>query len=71
MFEVNEGVLDRIIRGIVGVALIIISILLLESTLKIVIIVIGVIVLVTGLSGFCGLYKILGINTCKIKSNKK
>jgi len=42
MFEVNEGVLDRIIRGIVGVALIIISILLLEGTLKIVIIVIGV-----------------------------
>jgi len=71
MFEVNEGVLDRIIRGIIGVALIIISILLLEGTLKIVLIVIGVIVLVTGLSGFCGLYKILGINTCKIKSNKK
>lgn len=33
-------------------------------------IIITIILVATGLIGFCGLYKLLGINTCKIKKSK-
>jgi hypothetical protein len=63
----NEGTTDRIIRLILGVVLILIGWPVLgNNTLGIVFDVIGVILLITGITGFCAIYRVLGINTIKI-----
>lgn len=63
----NEGPLDRIIRAIAAIILagsgyLFVSIL----WLKIVLFVVSGILVFTAITGFCGLYPILGINTCKV-----
>ncbi len=64
-FSKNEGDTDRIIRLIVAVALAAVGYFLLNGTLQIVFYVVAVISLFTALTGFCGLYTLLHINTCK------
>jgi len=62
----NEGNVDRIIRIIVGLVLILISVFAtLNPTVEVIFIIIGVIALITGLTGFCLVYKLLGISTRK------
>jgi hypothetical protein len=62
----NEGATDRIVRLIVGVVLIIIGWSVLRNgTLGIILDVIGVILVITGITGFCVLYKVFGMNTLK------
>lgn len=62
----NESNLDRTIRIVVGLLLIGLSIFAnLSGTLKIIFIVIGVIALITGLTGFCLLYKVFNFSTRK------
>lgn len=58
----NEGNLDRALRIIIGLALIAGALMGYGVWMWI-----GVIPLVTGLIGFCPLYKIIGLNTCPIK----
>lgn len=63
----NEGSTDRLIRLILGVVLIIIGWpVLRNNTLGIILDVIGVLLLITGITGFCTVYKILGINTIQV-----
>ena len=65
MITKNVGNADRIIRIIVGLALFFAA----YSTgggAAIVLAIAEVIALATGLIGWCGLYTLLGINTCKI-----
>jgi len=64
--KVNEGGLDRVIRivialiaGYAGYRL--------GGTWGTVLYVVGAVALITGAVGFCGLYALLGINTCKVK----
>jgi len=59
----NEGSVDRVIRIFLGVILLSLSFLNFTGTAQIIAGVAGGISLVTGLVGFCGLYKILGIST--------
>ncbi len=59
----NEGNLDRGIRVVVGGALIALAA---TGTIGVWGYV-GVVPLATGLIGWCGLYSVLGINTCKVK----
>jgi uncharacterized membrane protein HdeD (DUF308 family) len=60
----NESNLDRIIRGVLGVALLLAAFLAAPAgALQIVLIVIGAVLLVTGVIGFCPLYRILGLST--------
>ena len=67
----NEGTTDRLIRLILGVVLIIIGWPVLgNNTLGIILDIIGVLLLITGITGFCGLYKIFGINTIKVTKEK-
>jgi hypothetical protein len=67
----NEGITDRMIRLILGVGLIIIGWAVLKNnTLGIILDVIGVLLLITGITGFCTLYKIFGINTIKVPKEK-
>ena len=64
--KVNVGLVDRIIRSFVGMAAAVVAVYL-DSLWSIIPAVIAVIALVTAISGRCGLYTLLGINTCKIK----
>jgi hypothetical protein len=59
----NVGALDRIIRLIVGVVIIVVGVIY-NSWWGL----IGVAVFLTGLIGWCGAYKLFGINTCKAKT---
>ncbi|MEZ6010378.1 MAG: DUF2892 domain-containing protein [Hyphomonas sp.] len=64
MFKTNEGTIDRVLRVIVGLALIAIVFVGPKTPLGW----IGLVPLLTGLAGTCPLYSILGISTCKLKS---
>jgi uncharacterized membrane protein len=61
----NMGKLDRIIRGIIGVALILVALLAMDGAWQIVLIVLGGILGGTALSGFCPLYVPFHISTKK------
>jgi uncharacterized membrane protein len=61
----NMGKLDRIIRGIIGVALILVALLAMDGAWQIVLIVLGGILVGTALSGFCPLYVPFHISTKK------
>jgi len=64
--KVNESGLDRVLRVVVGIALILLYLLgVVGGTLGIVLIVVGAIALITGLVGFCPLYSLLKIQTSK------
>lgn len=63
--KTNVGATDKLIRIVAGIVLIIIGIFYSKIW-----IIIGLIPLITGLIGYCPLYTLLGINTCKVKSNK-
>ena len=58
----NVGGIDKVLRIIVGLALIAIVFVGPQTPWGW----IGVIPLVTGLFGFCPLYKLIGINTCPL-----
>ena len=59
----NVGTVDRAIRIIVGVVLIALVFVGSQTAWGW----IGVVPLATGLLGWCGLYTVLGMKTCKIK----
>ena len=66
MFTKNVGTVDRVLRVVVGLALLAGFFLDAESAYRWLYL-IGLIPLATGLLGTCGLYSVLGINTCRIK----
>ncbi len=62
--KANESSVDRIIRGILGVVLLLVAFLAVPAgALQIVLAIIGVVLLLTGAIGFCPLYRILGLST--------
>ena len=61
--KANVGGIDKILRIVIGAALIA-WVLLANGPVWAWI---GVVPLATGLLNFCALYSILGINTCKVK----
>jgi len=62
---VNEGTLDRIIRIIVALLIIVLFFVGALPGYWALLLIISGILLVTAVSGYCLLYKILGTNTCK------
>ena len=56
--KVNESGIDRIIRLVLGVALLGIGILLVKGTAGIVLAVLGVVLIFTAATGFCLLYRV-------------
>lgn len=60
----NENNTDRIVRGVVAVAAAIGAVLT-SGALSIVLWVFAAIMAVTAVAGFCPLYTLFGINTCK------
>lgn len=59
----NEGMVDRAMRIILGIVLIVMALRGMYTPWTW----IGVVPLLTGLLGSCPLYSVLGINTCKVK----
>ena len=66
----NEGVLDRVIRAVVGVFLVIAAVFWLPLAWAIVAYVLAAILLVTAATGFCLLYVPFKISTNKKKKKK-
>lgn len=64
----NESNIDRIVRAVLGVALIGGGIAL-GGTLAIVLYVLAAVMFVTALIGFCPLYHLFGIDTCKLSKS--
>ena len=60
IFSVNEGTVDRIIRVIIGVAVLSLTFAGPKTLWGL----LGIVPLVTGLAGTCPLYSIVGITTC-------
>jgi hypothetical protein len=63
MWNQNENMIDRSIRGIIGIALLIGAFIGLAGVWQWVVGIIGVILLATGITGICPGYKVLGIRT--------
>lgn len=59
----NEGNIDRAIRVVLGLILVGLVFIGPQSVWGWV----GIVPLVTGLIGFCPLYKVFGLNTCPLK----
>ncbi len=69
MFKPNESPIDRIIRAILGIILLLVSVLYLGafkgSVLGIVVFIVSLVLLFTAATGFCLLYKVFGVSTLK------
>jgi len=70
MFKVNEGLIDRIIRLVLAIVFLIVGFLLKGGWL-IFFWILSFILFITSLFGFCGIYALLGINTCAMKKKIK
>jgi hypothetical protein len=57
----NEGTVDRTVRIVLGLALLALVFVGPKTWLGLV----GLIPLVTGIAGFCPLYRLVGIRTCR------
>lgn len=64
--KLNEGAVDRILRVVVGIA--ILSLVFIGPRTPWAWL--GLVPLLTGLVGFCPLYAVLGLNTCGIRKSK-
>jgi len=67
MFKTNEGPLDRALRVLVGVALLVWFFVDQGTGVWHYAKLIGIVPVLTGLIGSCPLYAILGISTCPMK----
>jgi len=71
----NEGKLDRIIRFILGIFCFYLGYIVFSfGVLSILFYVFGFLLVVTSLTGYCGIYSVFGINTnktCDIDKNKE
>ncbi len=61
----NEGTIDRVVRVIIGLAMLYIGFFVMTGTWGIVVGVLGFIPLITGAIGFCPLYSPFKISTNK------
>lgn len=59
----NEGTLDRSIRIVLGLVLLSLVFIGPQTPWAW----IGIVPLITGIVGFCPLYKVIGLNTCPLK----
>lgn len=66
MFKANVGALDRVIRILLGIALILVW-WFAASVWGWVALVVGLVLVATGLISSCPLYSILGISTCPVR----
>lgn len=61
----NLGTVDRVIRGVVGVALIATGLLLVQGAFAVVLCLLGAVLIYSGAVGFCHVYRVLHIRSSK------
>ena len=70
--KANENGIDRALRLVLGVVLLVASFMWLDagagSITGIIAAIIGAVLLITGLVGFCPAYRLVGMSTCKVKT---
>lgn len=67
----NMGSADKIIRLILAAVFVALYFTdIVTGTVGIILLVLAGVFVVTSLTGFCGLYKLFGINTCKVNPGK-
>lgn len=67
MFNINVGSVDRTLRIVVGLVLLVVWYMSPDLSWRLVLLIVGLLALVTGLSSRCPAYSLLGINTCGLK----
>ncbi len=68
----NVGLIDKIIRIIIAAVILVLFLTdVITGVAGIVLLVIGGVLVLTSITGRCGLYYPLGINTCKVKNQEK
>ncbi|MFW0883889.1 DUF2892 domain-containing protein [Candidatus Acidulodesulfobacterium sp. H_13] len=70
--KINEGTTDRAVRIVTGIILLAVGFIVLGSLkdLAIILFIVSFMALLTGITGHCTLYSVLGISTCP-KCNDK
>ena len=63
--KLNEGTIDRVIRVILGIVLLIVGFGVMGGGAGVVVGIIGLVPLITGLVGFCPLYTLFKLDTRK------
>ncbi|WDQ99155.1 DUF2892 domain-containing protein [Devosia sp. J2-20] len=66
MFKTNESTIDRVLRVVVGLALLTAFFIFPDAGWRWLAL-IGLVPLITGIVGTCPLYMLLGISTCPVK----
>jgi len=62
-FKPNVGMMDRMLRVGIGIALVVLGILIAKGTIGTVLVILSIPLLVSGIVGFCPTYTLLGIST--------
>ncbi len=61
----NIGVVDKVVRFIVGLLLIIVGLFAAENVIvQVIVVILGIIAMAEAFAGYCYLYSLFGINTC-------
>lgn len=68
--SINEGMLDRALRGIVGLILVALPLATIQPLFANPIaywgaLIVGAVLLITAVTGFCPAYRVLGLKTCR------
>lgn len=66
----NEGTADRVLRVLLGIVALVLAFTTLGvldgAILGVVVAIVGAVLLLTGVVGFCPAYKVCGMRTCKV-----
>lgn len=66
---VNIGATDRVIRIILAILMLILAFTTsIGNGMKIILFIVAAVVFLTGVTGICMLYNVIGVNTCKKKT---
>ncbi|WP_454972525.1 YgaP family membrane protein [Corynebacterium propinquum] len=63
----NESNQDRGIRAVLGIIALFVGLFAAGGFLRALLIIVGLVLVITAGVGFCPLYRLLGINTCKVR----
>jgi hypothetical protein len=66
----NEGTVDRILRAVLGALLILLPLVsgiafFANSYIMAAAVILGVVLVLTGATGYCPIYRVLGVRTCR------
>lgn len=67
--KTNEGMLDRVIRLVIAAGAFYVFFTGDRPNWEYAVLAVGVVMALTALTGFCPLYALLGVKTCKVKSS--